>query len=147
MAATFKRALLAIVAAVALGPLVAAIAMWLLLLVTTVVDPSGFLPSLKDAIVHAPKLILTLTIAAYRAGTVIALIAGVLVALWMLWRPVNVAVVLVASVAAALAELALSEPAVFVGTASREDLWIMPPLAAVAGAACWLLLRRFARPA
>ena len=147
MAGTFKRALLAVLAAVAVGPLVAAIALWLLLLVTTVADPSGFLPSLKDAVVHAPKLILTLVIAAYRAGAVIALIAGVLVALWMLWRPLNVIVVLAASVAAALAGLALVEPAVFFGAGPREDLWITPPLAAVAGAGCWLLLRRFARPA
>jgi len=147
MSGIFKRALLAIVAAVALGPLVAAVAMWLLLLVTTVADPSGWLPSLKDAVVHAPKLIVTLTIGAYRAGAAIALLAGVLVALWMLWRPLNMVVVLAASVAACVVRLALIEPAVFLGSGPREDLWVMPPLAAVAGAGCWLLLRRFARPA
>ncbi len=146
MTAAPLRLLLVVIAAVALGPLCAAVAMWLLMLITTVADPSGWLPSLKDAIVSTPKLFSIFVIAAYRIGSGIALVAGLLIALWMAWRPPNLLVVLAASVAASLLWLAIKEPAVFLGSGPREDLLVMPPIAATAGAACWMLLRRYARP-
>lgn len=139
------RSLLAVAAAVLLGPLMAAIGLWLMMLVVTVADPSGFLPSLKDALAGTPNLLTIFIVGSYRVGAAIALIAGLLVAVWMAWRPPNLAVVLAASVAASLIWLAITEPRVFLGMGARENLFIVPPIAAFAGAACWFLLRRFAR--
>lgn len=139
------RPMLAVAAAVLLGPLMAGIGLWLMMLVTTAVDSSGFLPSLKDALTGTPKLLTIFIVGSYRVGAAIALVAGLLVAAWMAWRPPNLAVVLAASVAASLLWLAVTEPGVFLGMGARENLFIVPPLAAFAGAACWFLLRRFAR--
>lgn len=141
------RALLAVAVAVVLGPFMAAVGMWLMMLVATVIDPSGWLPSLKDAIAGTPKIFTILVMGSYRVGSTVALLAGLMVGLWMIRRPPNLLVVLAASVVASLIWLGLTEPQVFRGIGHYEDLYVMPPVAAFAGAACWILLRRFARRA
>jgi hypothetical protein len=135
------RFLMPIVIAVVLGPLIAGLAVCLFGLAVTILDPSAV--SAADLLVMSAIYIAF----AYLDGAPIALLAGVLVSLWMIRRPPGLLVVVAAAVAAVgvfwltatIGWLGLST-----GITVRNNLWLTLALAAVAAAVCWLLTRRFA---
>jgi hypothetical protein len=136
------RLLLPMVIAVVLGPLVAGLAVCLLAVYTNVSDPATALP-LADLFVMFAIYISF----AYLEGAPIALLAGLLVSIWMLFRPPGL---VVAVVAAALAVALFRLAAEFAwlgpirGGLALNNFRLLLALAVVAAAVCWLLMRRFA---
>ncbi len=90
---------------------------------------------------------------AYFGGALVGLIAGVLIALWMLWRPPNLLVVVVAAalgtVAAYVATGRHSVQALLTASSAQaiRELALVMVLAVIAATICWFLMRRFVRPA
>jgi len=84
---------------------------------------------------------------AYFLGGPIALVAGMLVSIWMVWRQPNTVVVVAAAVIAtcgyigigALGYLGLAEM-----TNARNNFLFTLVLAQIAALGCWLLTRRWA---
>ena len=133
------RLLMPIVVAVVLGPLIAGLAVCVLLIAGNLFDPTGSLVDLFKAFV-------VYIIFAYISGGAIALLAGILVSLWMISRPPNLIVVVAAAAIAAVVYLGLGKLGLFspmILTNERGFLMIIP-LAMFAAAGCWLLTRRFA---
>ena len=136
------RLLMPIVIAVVLGPLIAGLAVCLLSLVTSIFDPVGAMPAADLFAMFAIFILF-----AYVEGAPVALLAGVLVSLWMIRRPPGL-LVAVAAAAAAIgifrlaAEIAWLSPGA--GGAVRNNFLLTLALAILAAAVCWLLTRRFA---
>jgi hypothetical protein len=139
------RFLMPIVIAVVLGPLIAGLAVCLLLVVTNIFDPSAALP-MADLF----KMFGVYIIFAYLGGSAIALLAGILVSIWMIWRPPSAIVVIAAAVIAtavymgvgALGSLGMTE-----WSNARSNFLFTLVLAVIAATVCWLLTRRYARTA
>jgi hypothetical protein len=141
------RLLMPVVIAVVLGPLIAGLALLLFGTVSNLVThdyPVDF--SDADTFKFLPLLILF----AYYEGGPIALVAGLLVSIWMIRRPPGLVIV----VAAAIVAIGLFRLAVEVGMfgtngapLARHNLVLTLVLGIVAAAGCWLLTRRFARTA
>jgi hypothetical protein len=141
------RLLMPIVIAVVLGPLIAGLALLLFGTVSNLVThdyPVDF--SNADAF----KFLLVYMLFAYYEGGPIALVAGLLVSIWMIRRPPSFVIV----VAAAIVAIGLFRLAVEVGMfgtngapLARHNLVLTLVLGIVAAAGCWLLTRRFARTA
>jgi hypothetical protein len=137
--------LLPIVIAVVLGPLIAGLMFCLLAVFTYFFDPTGGMP-LADLYTMFGVYIAV----AYLEGGAIALLAGLLVSLWMIWRPPGFVVAIVAAVAAIglfrlAAELGFLSPSG--GSLVRNNLALALAVAVIAAGVCWLLTRRFARMA
>jgi len=134
------RLLAPIVIAVVLGPLIAGLAVTLFAVVHSVLYDTGGL-SLADL----KELAVFYIIFAYVIGGAIALLAGILVSIWMIWYPPGA---IVANAAAAIATI------VYMGIGA---LGVLEPVdssflftlvfAVIAANGCWLLMRRFARRA
>jgi len=139
------RLVMPIVVAVVLGPLIAGLVFCILATVTNLSDQTGGLPP-ADLF----KMFAVYIIFSYFEGGAIALLAGVLVSIWMIWRPPGLIVAVVAALAAVgLYRLAadlgmLSPPA---DNAVRNNLALTLVVAVIAASACWLLTRRFVRTA
>ena len=80
---------------------------------------------------------------AYVIGSAIALLAGILVSIWMIWYPPSAIVVTAAAVIATV---------VYMEIGARGALWPVDSsflftlvFAVIAANVCWLLTRRFAR--
>jgi hypothetical protein len=137
------RVLGPILVAVVLGPLVAGIAVWLFAIASNLSDPATSLPFADFG-----GLLVLYVIMAYFIGGPVALLAGLLVSLWMIRRPPNVLVVNAAAVIAT---------GVFMGIAAlgvlgpveenhgRSNFLFTLALAVVSANICWLLMRRFAQ--
>lgn len=134
------RLLMPIVIATLLGPLVAGLAVCLLAICIAVIDlPTA--PGLADM----AKLFSLYMIFAYLEGGPIALVAGILVTIWMAWRsPPTLPV----SIGAGLASVILFRLAAGAGMLSapaavlvRYNLVLALALSAVAAGTCWLLAR------
>jgi len=141
------RLLMPIVIAVVLGPLIAGLAVCLVALVTNIFDPAGAMPAADLFVMFAIYILF-----AYVEGAPIALLAGILVSLWMIRRPPGLLVAVVAAAAAIgifrlAAEIAWFGPGA--GSTVRNNFLLTLGLAILAAAVCWLLTRRFAieRPA
>jgi hypothetical protein len=85
---------------------------------------------------------------AYLEGGPIALLAGLLVSIWMIWHPPGLAVAIVAAIIAIglcrLAdEIGVSSP--IGGPLVSNNFALMLALAVIAASVCWLLTRRFVR--
>jgi hypothetical protein len=132
--------LMPIVVAVGLGPLVAGLIVSLLAVSTSLFHQTGELP-----IVDLLGLCGVYIIFAYVEGGIVALLAGLLVSMWMVWRPAS----LVVAVAAALASVGLLRLAAEIGMLGasgdlmRTNLGLMLVLAVTAAGVCWFLTRRF----
>jgi hypothetical protein len=132
-----------IMVALVLGPLVAGVAVGLFAIVSSLFDPLGSLSLSDDGVVLVFDVVL-----AYYIGWPIALLAGLLVSLWMMRSPPSALVVNAAAVIAT---------ALFMGVAAlgvlgaveqfngRSNFLFTLVAAIVAANVCWLLMRRFAR--
>jgi hypothetical protein len=132
------RLLAPIVIAVVLGPLIAGLAVTLFAVVHSVLYDTGGL-SLADL----KELAVFYIIFAYVIGGAIALLAGILVSIWMIWYPPGA---IVANAAAVIATV------VYMGIGALGVLWPVDSsflftlvFAVIAANGCWLLMRRFAR--
>jgi hypothetical protein len=131
-----------IVIAVGLGPLIAALAVCMLAVGVNLYKQTWL--SAADLF----GLLKLYTIFAYLMGGVIALLAGILVSVWMIWRPPSAIVVIPAAVIATCTYLAVGAMG-FLGpvqfTNARSNFLFTLTLAVIAAVGCWLLTRRFAR--
>jgi hypothetical protein len=136
------RLLMPVVVAVALGPLIAGLAVCVLAIVSNLFNPIGSLP-----IADLFPMFGVYIIFAYMLGSQIALLAGILVSLWMISRPPDLIVVVAAALLATAVFLGLSALGVL-GLAeltnARANFLLIPALAVIAAIGCWLLTRRFA---
>jgi hypothetical protein len=137
------RFLMPIVIAVALGPLIAGLAVSIFAFGTSIFDNTGSLP-MADILKMSGFYI----VFAYFLGSAIAVLAGILVSIWMFWRPPNVIVVIAATVIATCSYMAVGAlgylgPAEWTNAHSNFLLTLV--LAVIAAAGCWFLTRRFVK--
>jgi hypothetical protein len=131
-----------VVVAVGLGPLVVSIGLWLVNTASGLLDAESSL-SLAD---YRGALVFVV-ILTYFIGWPIALLAGVLVSLWMIRRPPSALAVNAAAVIATVAFMGVSALGVFGPVEQfngRSNLLFTLVAALVAANVCWLLMRRFA---
>jgi hypothetical protein len=131
-----------VVVAVVLGPLVVSIGLWLVNTAPGLVDPESSLSFAE----YRGALIL-MVIMTYVIGWPIALLAGILVSLWMIRRPPSALTVNAAAVIATAVFMGVSALGVFGPVEQfngRNNLLFTLIAALVAANVCWLLLRRFA---
>lgn len=126
-----------IVVAVVLGPLIAGLALWIFMIVLSVRDPSTMLP-----IAGLFTWLYVYVASAYILGGAIALLAGILVSIWMLSRPPSLIVVVVAAVIATAVYLGGEAVGLLPAEAAR-GFPLTFTLAVIAAIGCWLLMRRF----
>lgn len=138
----FVRLLMPVVVAVVLGPLIAGLAVCLLAIASSLFDQAGSLP-----MVDLFKMFGFYIVFAYVSGGAIALLAGVLVSIWMISRPPSLIVIIAAAVIATAVYLGLGTLGILGPvelTNARANFLLMFALAVIAGVGCWLLTRRFA---
>jgi hypothetical protein len=142
------RFLAPIVIAVVLGPLAVSVTFWLLDLASNVfhmLDPESGI-SLADF----PGFLVFLVIMSYFIGGPIALLAGVLVSLWMIRRPPSAFIVNAAAVIATIVFMGVAATGVLgpvEETNGRSNFFFMLVGAIFAANVCWLVMRRFLRVA
>jgi hypothetical protein len=134
------RLLAPIVIAVVLGPLIAGLAVTLFAVVHSVLYDTGGL-SLADL----KELAVFYIIFAYVIGGAIALLAGILVSIWMIWYPPGAIVVTAAAVIATVVYMGIGALGAL-GPVDSSFLFTLV-FAVIAANGCWLLMRRFARTA
>jgi hypothetical protein len=142
----FVRLLAPIVIAVVLGPLIAGLAVSLFEVAPTISDVLSGAGSSPFA--DLPGLIVLYIMFAYIVGSVIALLAGILVSIWMIWRPPSAIVVTAAAAIATAAYLGVGALGVLgpvEQTNARMNFLFTLVFAVIAANGCWLLTRRFAR--
>jgi len=129
-----------IITAVILGPLVAGLIVCLLAVSAHFFDHSG------ETIVDLVAVLWIYLVFAYVEGSPVALVAGLLVSIWMIWRPPG----LMAVIGAAIAAIALCYVADRFGMFNpvggplvSNNLGIMLVFAIIVAGVCWLLTRRF----
>ena len=136
------RFLMPIVIAVALGPLIAGLAVSIFAFGTNIFNDTGLL--VADLFEMSGVYI----IFAYYLGSAIAVLAGILVSIWMIWRVPNVIVVIAAAVIATCSYMAVGALG-FLGseelTNARSNFLFTLVLAVIAAAGCWFLTRRFVK--
>jgi hypothetical protein len=133
------RLVLPIAVAVGLGPLIAGLAFSLLAVVL-----GGFNDPTSLSDLDTFKMIIFYVMFAYIMGAPIALLAGLLVSIWMLWREPNVMVALVAAAAATsiymgIGALGVLGPAQY--TNARSNFILTLVLAELAAAGCCFSMR------
>jgi hypothetical protein len=139
----FVRFMIPIVIAVVLGPLIGGLAICLLVVVTDTLDHTVSLP-----IADLFSMFGVYIIIAYLSGGVVALAAGILVSMWMLWRPPSAIVVIAAAAIATAGYLGIGALG-FLSFADysnvRDNFLFALVLAVIAAAGCWLLTSRFVK--
>jgi hypothetical protein len=147
------RRLLPVAIAVVLGPLVAGLIVFACYFGIMIADRANWPPGVGEALLLVAKMFVLIIAIAYFGGALVALIAGVLIALWMLWRPPNLVVVVVAAALGTLAAFVTTgrhsvQALVTVSLAQAlRELALVMMLAVIAATICWFLMRRFVRPA
>jgi hypothetical protein len=139
------RFLMPIMIAVVLGPLIAGIAVTVLALVINLVERSAA-AQIGDVLALSASYV----IFAYVRGAAIAVFAGLLVSIWMIWRAPSFAIVIAATVIATVGYMsagALGMLGAVEITNARSNFVFTLIFAVIAAAGCWLLTRRFARTA
>jgi hypothetical protein len=134
-----------IVIAIVLGPLIAGLAVCLFTTIVAIfnqTDALGFVDLLR---VLVPMFGFYIAVA-YMAGWQIALLAGLLVSIWMIWRPPTLFVAMAAAVIAtsgymAVGAVGLLGPEELIN--ARSNFLFTLVLAVIAAAVCWVLTRRF----
>ena len=138
------RFLAPIVIAVVLGPLIAGLALGLL-----AIGKNLFGDDVLPFAVLFPWVGIYIVFA-YIYGVAIALLAGLLVSIWMLWRPPSGMVVTAAAAIATIGYLGVAALG-FLGAEAlynaRNNFWLTLVLAVIAAAGCWLLTRRLVKVA
>jgi hypothetical protein len=135
-----------VVVAVVLGPLAVSVTFWVLDLASNVfhlLDPDSGM-SLADF----GGFFVFLVIMAYFIGGPIALLAGVLVSLWMLRRPPTALVVNAAAVIATVIFMAVAASGVLgpvEETNGRSNFFFMLVAAVFAANVCWFVMQRILR--
>jgi hypothetical protein len=136
------RFLMPIVIAVALGPLIAGLSVFIFAFGANIFDNTGSL--LADLF----KMSGVYIVFAYYLGSAIALLAGILVSIWMIWRAPNAIVVIAAAVIATCVYMGVGALG-FLGPAewtnARSNFFFTLVLAVIAAAGCWFLTRRFVK--
>ena len=134
------RFLMPIVVAVVLGPLVAGLIACLFAIYSHFTDSSG---EMLGELFSSFWIYITF---AYIEGGPVALVAGLLVSIWTLWRPLG----LMAVIGAAIAAIALCYVADQFGMFNpvggplvSNNLGIMLVLSIIVAGVCWLVTRRF----
>jgi len=130
-----------VVIAVVLGPLIPGLALAAFVTVANLFDQSG---SLGDAATMG----IFYLIFAYVIGGPIALLGGLLVSVWMIWRPPSAIVVIAAAVVATALWLgvgALGALGPVLYTNAHANFLFILSFAIVAAIGCWLLTRWLAR--
>jgi hypothetical protein len=134
------RFLMPIVVAVGLGPLVAGLIVCLFAIYSHFTDGSG------ETLAELFSFFWVYITFAYVEGGPVALVAGLLVSIWMVWRPPG----LMAVIGAAIAAIALCYVADRFGMFNpvggplvSNNLGLMLVLSVVVAGVCWLLTRRF----
>ena len=138
------RFLTPVVVAVVLGPLIAGIAVCLLALSYSLFGDGG--ASLSDL----SRMFVVYIIVAYVDGAAIAMLAGLLVSIWMIWRAPNFLIVVAAAVIATAAYTSVGAPGLLGAveiTNARSNFQFTLVFAVIAAAGCWLLARRYVRTA
>jgi hypothetical protein len=131
------RLLMPVAIAVALGPLIAGLAVCLLAIATNLFDPTISLP-MGDWFTMLGIYIAV----AYLEGGIIALLAGIMVSIWTIWRPPGLIVVTAAAaIATALYYGAIN---LFGAIALAQNFVFTLIVAVIAASVCWLLFRRYA---
>ena len=136
------RLLMPVVIAVVLGPLIAGLAVCVLAAANGLFNPTVALPIGDQFTMFGVYIVF-----AYIVGSQIALLAGILVALWMISRPPSLIVAVAAALLATAVFLGLSALDVLGLTEltnARSNFVLIPVLAVTAAVGCWLLTRRFA---
>jgi len=132
-----------LVVAVVLGPLVAGIAVGLFAIASDLFDPAASFALSDDGVVLVFDVVF-----AYYIGWPIALLAGVLVSLWMMRGPPSALVVNAAAAIATAGFMAVAVAGVLGPVEEnngRSNFLFTLVVALVAANGCWLLMRRFAR--
>jgi hypothetical protein len=132
--------LVPIVVAVVLGPLVAGLAIGCFFTASEMLF-TGSLSLAKhgDWLIHYPFM-------AYFIGWPIALLAGLLISLWMIWHPLSRPVVNAAAVIATAAYMGVAVLGLL-GQDIYGFVWFALVAAVIAANGCWFLTRPFARKA
>jgi len=129
------RLLAPILIAVILGPLIPALAMCLFALGDSIIDPLG-----SASVADLLGLFVFYMVFAYVIGGPIALIAGILVSIWMIWRVPSALVVTAAAVIATgifLGIGALGYLGEVEQTNARSNFLFTEIFAVVAALGCW----------
>ena len=136
----FVHFLIPIVVAVVLGPLIAGVAVWIFAIVRNLFDPTGLFADLFS-------WLYVYVLFAYFLGGWIALLAGILVSIWMLSRPPSLIVVVAAAILATAVYLGASATG-WLGPVEAvnapANFPVIFSLAVIAAIGCWLVMRRFA---
>lgn len=138
----FVRLLMPVAVAVVLGPLIAGLAACLLAIVSNFFGQAGSL-----SIVDLFKMFGLYIIFAYVSGGPIAILAGVLVSIWMISRPPSLVVIAAAAAIATAVYLGLGALGILGPvelTNARANFLLTFALAVIAGIGCWMFTRRFA---
>jgi len=142
---TFIRLLMPIVIAVVLGPLIAGLAISLFAVFTSIFSDTAAL-QFTDVMAMSVFYIMF----AYLIGGAIALLAGILVSIWMIWYSPSAVVVTAAAVIATAVYMGIGALGVLGPVEwnnARSNFLFTLVLAVIAANVCWLLTRRFARTA
>jgi hypothetical protein len=137
------RFLMPIVIAVVLGPLVAGLAVSIFAFGTSIFNNTDSL-----LMVDLFKMSGVYIVFAYFLGSAIAVLAGILVSIWMIWRPPTVFVAIAAAVIATSGYMAVGAVGLLGPeelTNARSNFLFTMVLAVIAATGCWLLSRRFIR--
>jgi hypothetical protein len=137
-----------IVVAGVLGPLSVSVGIWLADLASNVFRLAD--PASPVVLADYPGFLVFLVIMTYVIGGPIALLAGLLVSLWMIRRPPTALVVNAAAVIATVLFMAVAATGVLgpvEETNGRSNLFFTLVAAVFAANVCWFVMRRFVRPA
>jgi hypothetical protein len=137
----FLRLVMPVVIAIVLGPLVGGLLFCLVALVTVLFDQTGGMDGLLG-------LFVLYIMFAYFSGGPIALLAGILMSVWMIWRPPNFLAAIGSGLIAVLLfrladEIGLLD--LIGGSLVLNNFALTLAVAAIAGGVCWLLTRRFVK--
>ena len=141
------RLLLPIVIAIVLGPLFAGLAVCLFTAAIAIFNQTDGLGMVETIQVLVSMFAFYIAVA-YMAGWQIALLAGVLVSIWMIRRPPTAFVAIAAAVIATSGYMAIGAVGILGPeelTNARSNYWFTLVLAVIAATGCWLLTRRFVR--
>ena len=134
----FVRFALTVIIAAVLGPLIAGGTYFAVFAAMLIVQSGFHLGGLAE------QFIIMIGVA-YLAGGIIALVAGLIVAVAALWREPTFLGIIAAVVVANIAYFAITEPEVFYSTAATiplQELFVDLVFSVYAGTICWLLFRR-----
>ena len=152
ISAAINRFLMPVLIAGGLGPLTGGLAAGLLAVGTSILIHMGLvtgtfpLPHAGLSMADVFELLAICIVFAYPLGGVIALLAGLLISIWMIWRPPSVFVVVAAAVIASAVYMGIGASFGLLGPAAWSNAayaLVFAVIAVISAFVCWLLVRRF----